>query len=161
MFTDDVVETNDEGVSGGERSDVKMNSDAASAFLERKGWGCLTLAEGGNAYSLPMSFGYDGEGTAYFHLQTDERGEKMAYLDATESATLLVPEVRPPDWTSVMVRGPIERVPEAEVEDAYAAFAGNAWFPASPWTDDRDPTELGFYKLEAETVTGRTSLVSE
>ena len=159
MSTDEFVE-DDDPVSDDNRSDVRMSSDAASAFLERKGWGCLTLADGGCAYSLPMSFGYDGEETVYFHLQTDERGEKMAYLDATECATLLVPEVEPPDWTSVVVRGPTARAPGDELEEAYAAFAENAWFPASPWTEDRDPTELGFYKLEADEMTGRTSVVN-
>jgi len=160
MSTDEFVEADDDCVSDDRWSNVQMSCDAASSFLGRKGWGCLTLANEGCAYSVPMSFGYDGEETVYFHLQTDERSEKMAYLDATERATLLVPEVEPPDWTSVVVRGPIESVPDEEVDDAYAACAENAWFPACPWPDDRDPTELRFYKLAADEVTGRTSVVS-
>lgn len=136
--------------------DVRMDLDASSAFLEAQGWGCLTLADGGAAYSIPMSFGYDGETTLYFQVQTD--GDKMAYFDATTTATFLVAEVRPPDWTSVVVRGPVERMPEEEADAAYAALADNAWFPACPWTPDRDPAEVAFYRLDADEITGRTSI---
>lgn len=141
--------------------DVTMNAEASAAFLERLGWGCLTLADEGSAYSVPMSFGYDGDSTLYFQVQTDEESDKMAYLNATTTATFLVPEVQPPDWTSVIVRGPVGKVPDEEIEEAYAAFAENAWFPACPWTPDKDPAEVAFYKLEAEQLTGRTSLVKK
>lgn len=141
--------------------DVTMSDEASAAFLERLGWGCLTLANEGAAYSVPMSFGYDGDSTLYFQAQTDEESDKMAYLDATTTATFLVPEVQPPDWTSVIVRGPVKKVPDEEIEEAYTAFAENAWFPTCPWTHDKDPTEVAFYKLEADQLTGRTSLVKK
>lgn len=141
--------------------DVTMSPEATSAFLEGQGWGCLTLADGGAAYSIPMSFGYDGEGTLYFHVQVDDGSEKLSFIDATTTATFLVPEVSPPDWTSVVVRGEISRVPDAELDAAYAAFAENAWFPTCPWTPEKDPAELAFYKLDVSEMTGRTSLVSD
>jgi nitroimidazol reductase NimA-like FMN-containing flavoprotein (pyridoxamine 5'-phosphate oxidase superfamily) len=151
----------DGSISDETTPDVTMNAEASASFLERLGWGCLTLADEGVAYSVPMSFGYDGDSTLYFQAQTDEDSDKMAYLDATTTATFLASEVQPPDWTSVIVRGAIGKVPEEEVEEAYAAFAENAWFPACPWTPDKDPTEVAFYKLEAQEVTGRTSIIEQ
>lgn len=141
--------------------DVQMDPEASAAFLERQGWGYLTLADGGEAYSVPMSFGWDGGSTLYFQVQTDDDSEKMAYLDATTTATFVVAEVQPPEWSSVVVRGGVERVPDDEAEKAYSAFADNAWFPACPWTTDKDPTEIEFYKLEAEELTGRTSVAGQ
>lgn len=144
-----------------ETPDVQMSRGAAVSFLERRGWGCLTLADGGAAYSVPMSFGYDGEGTLYFQMQDGDDSEKMAYLDATTTATFLVPEVRPPDWTSVIVRGEVAPVPDCERDAAYAAFADNAWFPLCPWTAEKDPADVTFYKLDVQELTGRTSLAGE
>ncbi|WP_276300073.1 pyridoxamine 5'-phosphate oxidase family protein [Halorussus lipolyticus] len=144
-----------------ETPDVRMESKASAEFLEGQGWGCLTLADGGEAYSVPLSFGYDGDSTLYFQVQTDDDSDKMAYLDATTTATFLVPEVQPPEWSSVIVRGAVEKVPDDEADEAYSAFADNAWFPACPWTNDKDPAEVEFYKLEADELTGRTSVAGQ
>ncbi|MFC7081401.1 pyridoxamine 5'-phosphate oxidase family protein [Halorussus caseinilyticus] len=149
----------DGGASVEEPTDLRMHPDAVAAFLEQQGWGCLTLADGGSAYSIPISFGYDGDGTVYFHVHTDDDGEKMRYLDATATATFLVADVQPPEWTSVMLRGAVTRVPDDETPEAYAAFADNAWFPMCPWVPEKDPSELAFYKLDADDVTGRTSML--
>lgn len=143
------------------KPDVRMGDEAISTFLERQGWGSLTLADGGDAYSVPLSFGYDGDGTLYFQLQTDEDSQKMSYFDATTTATFLVTEVQPPNWTSVMVRGEVSQVDDEEVDVAYAAFAENAWFPTCPWTAEKDPADVTFYKLEADEMSGRTSLVED
>lgn len=141
-----------------ETPDIEMDPDEVTAFLRAQGWGCLTLARDSVAYSIPVSFGYDGDSTFYFQLRTDEGCEKSAYLDATASATFLVPEVRPPEWTSVVARGPVDRVPADGVDEALAAIGDNAWFPLAPWTDGRPP-DLPLYALEAEELTGRTSAV--
>lgn len=159
--TDRKTPTEETDAPAEETPDVRMDDEATAAFLERRGWGCLTLADGGAAYSVPMSFGYDGEGTLYFQIQTDDDSRKLSYLDATTTATFLVPEVRPPDWTSVVVRGEVTRVPDGELDAAYAAVADNAWFPACPWTPDKDLDDMALYKLDAEETTGRTSLVGE
>ncbi len=155
--------TSDEQVTEAtpEPPDVQMAPKASAELLEGQGWGCLTLADGGEAYSVPLSFGYDGDSTLYFQVQTDDDSDKMAYMDATTTATFLVPEVQPPEWSSVVVRGGVERVPDEEVEAAYSAFADNAWFPTCPWTADKDPTEVEFYKMEAEELTGRTSVAGQ
>lgn len=142
-----------------ETPDIEMDADEVTAFLRRRGWGCLTMARGSAAYSIPVSFGYDGDGTFYFQLRTDEGSEKLAYLDATTTATFLVPEVRPPDWTSVMARGPLEALANDEISEALAALGDNAWFPLAPWSDGQAPTDLSLYALEAEELTGRSTAV--
>ncbi|WP_132057242.1 pyridoxamine 5'-phosphate oxidase family protein [Halorussus amylolyticus] len=138
--------------------EVEMDEAAVDDFLERRGWGCLTLAKDDSAYSIPMSFGYDGDSTLYFQLQATENSEKMAYLDATTTAAFLVPEVAPPDWTSVVARGELRRVPDDEIENVLNALADNAWFPLAPWVEGGGATDLKLYKLDADELTGRSSM---
>ncbi|USZ69317.1 pyridoxamine 5'-phosphate oxidase family protein [Halorussus salilacus] len=142
-----------------ETPDIEMDADEVNAFLRGQGWGCLTMARDSVAYSIPVSFGYDGDSTFYFQLQTDEGCEKLPYLDATTTATLVVPEVRPPEWTSVMVRGPLEVLTDDGITEALAVIGDNAWFPLAPWSDGQAPTHLSLYALEAEELTGRSSAV--
>lgn len=155
------AEDGSETAADGLTPDVEMDPEETAAFLEERGWGCLTLARDDAAYSIPVSFGYDGDSTLYFQLQTDEDGEKLAYLDATTTATFLVPRVRPPNWQSVVVRGRISPVSDDDVGEAYAAFTDNAWFPTCPWTDEKDPTDMGLYELDVEEMSGRASRLEE
>lgn len=167
---DDAASEPDEAIPAGDDAepvddeltpDVEMDPEETAAFLQERGWGCLTLARDDAAYSIPVSFGYDGESTLYFQLQTDEDSEKLAYLDATTTATFLVPRVRPPNWQSAVVRGRIRPVSDDEAGDALAAFADNAWFPTCPWTAEKDPADVALYELEIEEMSGRASKLRE
>ena len=128
--------------------------------MDRAEYGVLSLADGGDAYGTPLSFGYaDDLSELYFLLAFETKSTKRAYLETTDTASFVVTDSNLPDaWESVIVRGPVWRVPEDEKQAAYTALAETAVFPASATFEDyvdSVPVDQGLYRLEAESVTGR------
>lgn len=58
-------------------------------LLREHGTGVLALANGREAYSIPESFGYDGE-TLHFQFVFDVDSKKMAFLETTETASFTI-----------------------------------------------------------------------
>lgn len=110
-----------------------MPATACQAFLKRNRFGVLALAEGGQAYAIPMFYGYDGK-RLYFQ---SHPGMKDEYLNATESACFLVTEVHgPDDWSSVQVHGHVERA--TLTDDAFAAMEALMKNPLPPEFQEND-----------------------
>jgi hypothetical protein len=135
---------------------VRMDRAEIDDFLADRGVGLLALADGGRAYAVPISFGYDGDSRLYFFLlRFGEDSEKIDYADRTASATFAVYDVETPDrWRSVLARGPVETVPEERHDEMEAVMYDNAWsarlFPYS------DPiTEIRRAELRIEDATGQ------
>jgi nitroimidazol reductase NimA-like FMN-containing flavoprotein (pyridoxamine 5'-phosphate oxidase superfamily) len=140
--------------TGGGPEAFEMTDRAAAAMLRSHGHGTLSLADGGEAYAVPMSYGYDGDCYFVFR-QPREQSRKVAAIEATERAALLVTDVRSKhDWASVLAEGPVEEVPDAEWDSLLAALEGNAWFPSV--FSETDPMQrFRGYRLVPERVTGR------
>jgi nitroimidazol reductase NimA-like FMN-containing flavoprotein (pyridoxamine 5'-phosphate oxidase superfamily) len=131
-----------------------MSDDEVDAVLRSHGVGVLSLADAGETYAVPESFGYDGR-DLYFQFVSEPGSQKLAFVRTTDAATLTVFETDPA--RSVVVRGRVERVPEDERSVAAAAVAANATIPTLNTSPDT-PTEnldVSFYRLVPETVTGR------
>ena len=79
----------------------------------------LALTDGDEVYSIPESFGYDGE-TVYFQFAHTPESKKMAFLETTETATLIVYDEQPAK--SVLVQGPVEHVLEDKQPQAATAI---------------------------------------
>ncbi|MUV59143.1 pyridoxamine 5'-phosphate oxidase family protein [Halogeometricum sp. CBA1124] len=133
---------------------VEMTPSAVDALLTEAGSGVLSLADGAETYAVPESFGYDGD-ALYFQLVYHETSRKMAFVRATEVATFTVYTDDPAE--SVLVRGRLERVPDADRAAASAAMADNAEIPALNVYPDTEAEDLSmaFYRLIPETVSGR------
>ena len=107
-----------------------MDDESIRAFLQSRGVGVLGLPADGPPYLLPMSFGSDGEGTLYFTYVAGDRSEKRALTERATAASFLVFDAPSPfSWRSVVVRGPIERVPESEW-DGISDDLSDGWRPA-------------------------------
>jgi len=104
----------------------EMERTAIDAHLIDAGVGVLSLGSDADTYAVPESFGYDGE-CLYFQLVFDKDSTKMAFIDTTDMATFTVFTEDPPQ--SVLVRGHLEPVPEAEQTQAATAIAENANIP--------------------------------
>jgi len=78
----------------------------------------------------------------------------MAFVEATKRATRIVVSVHPPEWRSVIVEGPIKRVPDDELESAYDAHQDNAWVPLNVFTKPLENVTFTFYKLIIEDIIG-------
>lgn len=134
---------------------VSMTATERDDFLREQGQGILSLADGGDAYGLPVSFGYDGEDLYFFLLQFGEDSEKLDYADATETATFSTFEFDDEhNWRSVLARGPIERVDDENTEVVDDVMFENAQF-ASLFPHGEPITDHPRYRLAPDKATGQ------
>lgn len=133
---------------------AELERSKIDQLLRERGTGVLALTNGSEAYSIPESFGYDGE-TLYFQFVYDEDSTKMAFLETTDTASFTVYTTEPAQ--SVIVTGPIERVPETEQTVAATAVAENAEIPTLNTDPEKHPQELDFtfYRLLPHELSGR------
>ena len=134
---------------------VELTKEEIETLLQESGSGVLALTDGEEAYSIPESFGYDGD-KLYFQFAYTKDSKKMAFLETTETATLTIYTENPAK--SVLVQGPIEAVPEDEEIRATTAIAENASIPTLnvyPETALQELT-MDYYQLTPATITGRS-----
>jgi hypothetical protein len=127
-------------------------------FLHERGTGVLSLADGGEAYGIPISYGYDEEeDRIYFvFLRPGEQSRKEAFAERTERASLLVHAVdSPQEWHSVVATGPIRQLEDDEYDRATAAIEADAWYP-NVFRESAPTRGIVGYALEVEELTGRT-----
>ncbi|MFQ3318527.1 MAG: nitroimidazol reductase NimA-like FMN-containing flavoprotein [Natronomonas sp.] len=149
MPTDELDDLHGETLSNAERD----------AFLEASGVGVLALADGDDAYGLPISYGYDGEAERLFFvfLKPGAESRKEAYAEATDSASFVVYDVDSEhEWTSVVLDGELRPVDEHEWDDLSTVLERNAWYPDLFSAADPDRGIDG-WELVIENASGRTS----
>lgn len=149
-------------MSSDDLADVRGTSMAVEevdAFLREQGYGTLALSNGGRSYALPISFGYDADRErCYLSLvQFGDDSEKLRYAETTTSAALCCAAVESRfEWQSVVVRGPLEPVPDEEREYVESVMDDNAWFP-SLFPPTEPITAVERVALVMEEVSGRRS----
>lgn len=133
---------------------TEMSRSEIDALLEDVGVGVLSLTDGAETYAIPESYGYDGK-SLYFQFVYDADSTKMAFIDTTDVATVTVFRTQPSE--SVLVRGRLERVPEADSEQAAEAIAATADIPTVEMLPDTtaDEASMTFYRLIPEEFSGR------
>ncbi|AUV81390.1 pyridoxamine 5'-phosphate oxidase [Salinigranum rubrum] len=134
-----------------------MGESAVDDLLDSKGWGVLSLAADDEPYSLPISFGYDGDAVYFGFLRTGEESRKSAFVTDGATARLLVTDVRARfDWRSVAVTGPLTAVdlPDDDWETLRSLLNANPW--SSTQFANVDLVEgLRGWRLDPESVHGR------
>lgn len=84
-----------------------MTPEDIHAFVQHAWLGHMGLAKGGQAYVIPIFYGY-ADGAFYFQ---SLHGEKDEFLETTQEACLNIVSAASEDhWSSVMVFGPVARV---------------------------------------------------
>ena len=141
----------------GPRVDVEMSDAEIVDVLRCAGYGVLSLADDGTAYSLPMSYGVDGDADALvFQFVSYDGSEKRAFVERTDAASFAVNCPRDGELWSVVVTGPIAPVSADDVPEAYAAIADSAWFPDTTVFDGPlTEADLELFELSVESATGR------
>ena len=132
----------------------RMERAESEAFLRERGTGVLSLAADDEAYSIPISFGYDGE-TIYVVFQGySADSEKSRFVEETGRACLVTYDVAEKfEWTSVLVRGSIREVDDDEWDDLVEAIEDNAWYPSL--FSEADPRgRLRGFALSVEEISG-------
>ena len=108
-----------------------MSDDAIDQLLEAQGYGIVSLCRDGRPYSIPVSFGYDGDRVYFPFLVTDSDAAKTAFIEDGTTARFLVTDVRDLfDWRSVAVSDDVRAVdPDGQEWDRFLeTLAENGWF---------------------------------
>ncbi|WP_276259134.1 pyridoxamine 5'-phosphate oxidase family protein [Haloglomus litoreum] len=136
-----------------------MVTEDVTEFLERQGYGVLSLADEGRAYGIPVSYGYDAdEGRFVLEIVNTPDSEKQRFIDASTEVSLTVLEYGDPDtWQSAIARGTLTPLAEDEVSDRLAAlFFAQAEDVAKEirWSDF-EQFERRWYELDVAELSGR------
>jgi nitroimidazol reductase NimA-like FMN-containing flavoprotein (pyridoxamine 5'-phosphate oxidase superfamily) len=134
----------------------RMIEDEIDHLLTEKGVGALSLTDGETPYTIPISFGYDGESRLYFlFVGHSEEGRKASYADSTAKAGFLVFDVASEtEWRSVIAEGELGRIRPEEWDDAREAMAANA-YQGELIADHDGFDDPRVWRLEIEELTGR------
>jgi nitroimidazol reductase NimA-like FMN-containing flavoprotein (pyridoxamine 5'-phosphate oxidase superfamily) len=135
----------------------QMTEDELDDALRDLTHGTLSLARDGEAYGVPISFGYDGERIFLYLIQFGDRSKKIEFSEQTETASLTAYEANSRfDWKSVIVAGSLHELDEDDVEHMDEVMDDNAWHP-SLYASARDETMTGIRRLELriDSATGR------
>lgn len=141
----------------------QMDRTAALDFLQARGHGVLSLADGSEAYAVPVSYGYaDGDGPFLYLQHFAPSSTKYAFVEQTETACLTVYDVATrEDWTSVVATGELRELGETKrwttstlVQRITAdeVMVDNAWIPS--FDVPLDELEGSFFVLDIDAVTG-------
>lgn len=137
---------------------VELDRQEAESFLRERGLGVLGFANRGEAYTIPIAFAFDDAADrCIFRFVMTEASTKRQYLTETDVASLTAYEWRSKDdWRSVVVRGPIRRIPEDELGQAAALFSDVGEETAlEVFNEPISEYETVWYELTADELTGR------
>ncbi|WP_251343339.1 pyridoxamine 5'-phosphate oxidase family protein [Haloplanus halophilus] len=130
---------------------VGMEATELDARLRTGSTAVLALADGDDAYAVPLHYRYDGDRLLVRVSDHDGDAEKRRFLDATDTATLVRYAADAEESWSVHVRGPVR-----EWTDAVDEATLNEWFPPFRLFDEAvGDVSFSLYELEMETVVGR------
>ena len=112
-------------------SGTPMSREDIERLLKNQGYGIVSLCDGDTPYSVPLSFGYDGEAVYLPFLSESRHSRKAELVSEGTIVRLLVTDINGRfDWQSVSVTGPVRSVDPDDEEWAQfiAALDDNAWF---------------------------------
>lgn len=112
--------------------------------------GVLSLARGDDAYSIPVAFHYDGE-RILLRFGVEEGGEKLSFVEETDTASFVVYEFTDDDSWSILVTGRL--VPASDSLDDTAI--NERFIPLRIFDESISDVEPELYELRMESVTGR------
>jgi hypothetical protein len=118
---------------------IEMSADEVDTFLQSQGFGVLSLARDGEAYGIPISFGYDGTQLYFVLLRPGERSKKEEFVRETDTASFLVYDVGDDDWPALL-----------------DAIEENAWFP-SLFSETQPMQDILGWRLVVDEMTGQRS----
>ena len=130
-----------------------MTESDVDARLRTGEHGVLGLADGDDAYAVPLSYHYDGDRILLRVSAHEGDGEKGRFVETTDTATFVCYESSTEESWSVHARGPIRKY-ERDVDEATL----NEWFqPFRLFDEAVEAVEFTLYELRPETVIGRAT----
>ncbi|WP_135536065.1 pyridoxamine 5'-phosphate oxidase family protein [Halostella pelagica] len=140
----------------------ELSAEEIKGFLEDQGLGVLGFAADGKAYTIPIAFAYDGEtNRCFFRFIMDNDSMKREFVAETKVASLTVYEWKTKNqWKSVVMRGPIQRVANSDLDEAATLFSAVGEEAAlEVFNDPLSEYETRWYELRGSELTGRCQYV--
>ena len=135
-----------------------MDREAVEERLRETETGVLSLADGDEAYAIPLAHHYEGGDSIVFRLGVGVDSEKVAFLESTERACYVVYGYGPEGggW-SVLARGEIH--PLSAGDERFDVAEINRQFPVVPvFDEDVADLEVVLFELRVDAMTGRRSI---
>ena len=135
-----------------------MDREEAEARLREAETGVLALADGDEAYAIPLAHYYDGGDSVVFRLGVTGDSEKAAFIESTTRACYVVYGYTSPDdsW-SVLVRGTVR--PVTPGDERFDVAEVNRAFPELRiFDEDVSEMEVRLFELEIDSITGRETV---
>lgn len=146
-------------------SEITLSESERDGFLSRVDTGVLSLSMPSDEppHSVPVSFGYDADQTAFFFRIADLPPERKGKLEG-RSVTFVTysDDEEIGGYASVVARGSLE--PTTGTEAATEALAGleGVTIPlVDIFGDSPKNVDFSFYRLVPETLTGRKETQTE
>lgn len=139
----------------------ELSADEIDEMLTRNGIGVLGLANDGQPYTIPMSFGYDGDEMTFpMQWGTGYDGRKERYAEANTNVSFTVYEQDPDNpqlWRSIVITGTLYEIDEEDEERAFASLAANAEFAPDlgVWGVPFEDVEFRLFGLSVDECNGR------
>ncbi|MFO8115371.1 MAG: pyridoxamine 5'-phosphate oxidase family protein [Halorubrum sp.] len=131
-----------------------MSESDVDEYLRAGEHGVLGLADDNDAYTVPLSYHYDGDRFLLRMSEHDDDSEKGRFIETTETATFVCYEASTTESWSIHVRGPL-REWEGDVDEKTL----NEWFqPFRLFDEAIENVGFTLYELGMETVAGRETV---
>ena len=137
-------------------SGTPMSRDDIDRLLRTQGYGIVSLCDDGTPYSVPLSFGYDGEAVYLPFLSESPESTKADYIVEGSTVRLLATDITGRfDWQSVSVTGPVHAIdPDGEEWQQFiATLDDNGWFTSGFERADSLESIQG-WRLDPEEIRG-------
>jgi nitroimidazol reductase NimA-like FMN-containing flavoprotein (pyridoxamine 5'-phosphate oxidase superfamily) len=111
--------------------ETSLSEDDIDRVLESQGFGVVSLCNGDDPYSIPVSFGYDSESVYFPFLVTSDKAAKTDFIEDGATTRFLVTEVRDLfNWRSVTITDTVRSVdPDDEEWDSFIdVLVKDGWF---------------------------------
>lgn len=142
----------------GESIDRSMTEHERTEFLGSGGVGVIALAADDQPYAVPVSFGFEPNGSHfYIRLASREDSERSPLLNESRPARLVVYDGTNGHWTSVIATGTLETVDANGIDTTVVEGLKHAQLPVFERLDGEPSVEFELFVLEPETVVGRTT----
>lgn len=136
------------------RYTVGMDEDEVTDYLADHDVAVLSLADGGDAYAVPVNYHYDGE-SLFLRLADDGDSTKMSFVDATGSACVLLYGVAGDISYSVVARGSLRKLAGDERAAFDDARINEAFGALRVFGEDVADIDVAIYELADAAITGR------
>lgn len=131
-----------------------MDASDIDAYLRTGDHGVLALADGDDAYAIPLSYHYDGDTLLLRVSEHDDESQKGHFLKTTRTATFVCYESSVNASWSVQIRGPVKQwdgdVDEASLNERFQPFR--------LFDEAVESVDFALYELVMQSVVGRKTV---